>query len=557
MANWWKESVVYQIYPRSFKDSNGDGIGDLQGIISKLDYLKALGIDVLWLSPIYDSPNDDNGYDIRNYQAIMQEFGTMADFDELLQQAHLRGVKLVLDLVVNHTSDEHVWFAESRKSKNNPYRDYYIWRNGKTDGKPPNNWGSVFSGSAWKYDDATGQYYLHMFSQKQPDLNWENPKVRNEIYNMMVWWLDKGIDGFRMDVINMISKEQSFQDGETYGGLYGNPSPYIINGPRVHEFLKEMNQRVLSKYDVMTVGETPAATTEDAQRYTGGSEHELNMVFQFEHMGLEAAGGSKWTDRRFRLTDLKQVFTKWQKGLEGCGWNSLYWNNHDQPRVVSRFGNDKEYWAQSAKMLATCLHMQQGTPYIYQGEELGMTNTVFHSIDDCRDIEAINAYHEMTTQQGVSPEEMLCYINRISRDNARTPMQWDSSAFAGFSTAEPWIAVNENYKHINAAAQVEVEGSIFSYYQKLIQLRHQYPIIVYASFDLLLPESEELFVFTRTRGEQQLLTICSFAEQNVEYHLPQRFADDEKQLLIANYPCEPCTEKITLRPYEARVYLHK
>ncbi|WP_312644614.1 alpha-glucosidase [Hydrogenoanaerobacterium sp.] len=559
MKNWWKESVVYQIYPRSFMDKNGDGVGDLQGIITKLDYLKTLGIDVIWLSPIYSSPNDDNGYDISNYQEIMREFGTLQDFDELLVQAHSRGLKLVLDLVVNHTSDEHSWFIESRKSRENSYRDYYIWKDGADGGKdrPPNNWGSVFSGSAWKYDEATGQYYLHLFSPKQPDLNWENRTVRDEIYRMMTWWLDKGIDGFRMDVINMISKDQSFANGETNGALYGDASPYTVNGPRVHEYLKEMNTRVLSKYDIMTVGETPSVSVEDARLYTGENEHELNMVFQFEHMGLEAAGGSKWTDRRFRLTDLKRVLTKWQKGLEGCGWNSLYWNNHDQPRVVSRFGNDSEYWAQSAKMLATCLHMQQGTPYIYQGEELGMTNTVFCSVDDCRDIEAINAYHEMTTQQGVSPEAMLRYINRISRDNARTPMQWDDSAFAGFSTAEPWLAVNKNYTQINAAAQVGVPDSIFSYYQKLIELRHQYPIIVYGAYDLLLPQSEELFVYTRTRGEQQLLVICSFAAYEVNYPLPERFTTNEKQLLIANYPCKSSTEQVSLHPYEARVYLHK
>lgn len=376
---WWKESVVYQIYPRSFKDSNGDGIGDINGITSKLDYLKELGIDVIWLSPVYKSPNDDNGYDISDYRDIMDEFGTMEDFDKLLNEAHKRNIKILMDLVVNHTSDEHKWFVESRKSRDNKYRDYYIWREGK-DGKEPNNWGSIFGGSAWQYDENTNMYYLHLFSKKQPDLNWENETVRNEIYDMMKWWLDKGIDGFRMDVISMISKDQKFPDGKN-----GDFGPYSIHGPRVHEFLKEMNKEVLSKYDIMTVGETAGVTIDEAKKYAGFDSNELNMVFQFEHMDLDNNKDYKWNDEPVKLTKLKEVMGKWQTELEGEAWNSLFWNNHDQPRVVSRFGNDSdEYREVSAKMLGTCLHMMKGTPYIYQGEELGMTNIYFNSIDEYR-----------------------------------------------------------------------------------------------------------------------------------------------------------------------------
>lgn len=396
---WWKESVVYQIYPRSFKDSNGDGIGDLKGIIEKLDYLKELGIDVIWLSPIYKSPNDDNGYDISDYRDIMDEFGSLEDFDVLLDEAHKRNIKIIMDLVVNHTSDEHRWFIESKKSVDNKFRDYYVWKNGK-DGQPPNNWGSFFSGSTWEYDEETEMYYLHLFSKKQPDLNWENNEVRNSVYDMMKWWLDKGIDGFRMDVINMISKVQTFPDGpKEENASYGDIVPYAINGPRVHEFLKEMHKEVLSKYDIMTVGETPAVSPEDVLKYAGENEEELNMVFHFEHMDLGFGPEGKWSNLGFKLTELKGILTKWQKALENDGWNSLYWDNHDQPRAVSRFGNDKEYWLESAKMLGTCLHMMKGTPYIFQGEEIGMTNVAFDNIEDYRDIETLNSYEELVEKK--------------------------------------------------------------------------------------------------------------------------------------------------------------
>ena len=390
---WWKESVIYQIYPRSFMDSNGDGIGDLKGITSKLDYLKELGIDVIWLSPVYQSPNDDNGYDISDYQAIMEEFGTMEDFDEMLSQAHERGIKIVMDLVVNHTSDEHRWFVESRKAEDTPYRDYYIWREGKEGNQPPNNWGSCFGGSAWKYDEERQMYFLHLFSPKQPDLNWDNPTVRQEVFDMMTWWCEKGIDGFRMDVISMISKTKDMPDGEVHG-LYGDFGPYCVHGPHVHDYLKEMNEKVLSRYDIMTVGETSGVTVEEAKKYAGEDSHELNMVFQFEHVDGHGKYG-KWTDEKMPLPELKRIMSRWQTELYGKAWNSLFWDNHDQPRVVSRFGNDSpQYRERSAKMLATCLHMMQGTPYIYQGEELGMTNYPFASMDEFRDIESINAYTE-------------------------------------------------------------------------------------------------------------------------------------------------------------------
>ena len=490
---WWKESVVYQIYPRSFKDSNGDGIGDLNGITEKLDYLKELGVDVIWLSPVYQSPGDDNGYDISDYRAILEEFGTMEEFDRMLQAAHERGIRLVMDLVVNHTSDEHPWFVESRKSKDNLYRDYYIWRPARM-GKEPNNWGSCFSGSAWEYNEATDMYYLHLFSKKQPDLNWDNPRVRAEVYDMMNWWLDKGVDGFRMDVISLISKKPELPDGKP--GINGYASfNEPANGPHVHEYLQEMRRRVLEGRDTITVGECSGVTLEEAKKYARSDEKELNMVFQFEHMDVDADGTNKWSDKKMDLRDLKHIMTKWQKGLEGIAWNSLFWENHDQPRSVSRFGNDAEYWEESAKMLATCLHMMQGTPYIYQGEELGMTNVPFGDISDFRDLDSINAYRELTGQGVFTPEEMLRYLRYKSRDNARTPFQWSDEKHAGFSSGEPWIMVNPNYKKINAREQMMREDSIFCYYQKLIRIRKQYDIVVYGSYDLLLPEDPELYVY--------------------------------------------------------------
>ena len=549
---WWKESVVYQIYPRSFKDSNGDGIGDINGITSKLDYLKELGIDVIWLSPVYKSPNDDNGYDISDYRDIMDEFGTMEDFDKLLNEAHKRNIKILMDLVVNHTSDEHKWFVESRKSRDNKYRDYYIWREGK-DGKEPNNWGSIFGGSAWQYDENTNMYYLHLFSKKQPDLNWENETVRNEIYDMMKWWLDKGIDGFRMDVISMISKDQKFPDGKN-----GDFGPYSIHGPRVHEFLKEMNKEVLSKYDIMTVGETAGVTIDEAKKYAGFDSNELNMVFQFEHMDLDNNKDYKWNDEPVKLTKLKEVMGKWQTELEGEAWNSLFWNNHDQPRVVSRFGNDSdEYREVSAKMLGTCLHMMKGTPYIYQGEELGMTNIYFNSIDEYNDIESINAYNELVGSGKVSKEKMMSYLRYKSRDNARTPMQWSDDENAGFTTGKPWMTINPNYVKINAQNEVSDSNSVFNYYKKLIKLRKENDIIVYGNYKPILEESEEIFAYIRELENKKLLVLCNFTKNVTSAEIPAELLNKDAKLLISNYSCEDLdknSKDIKLKAYEARVY---
>lgn len=549
---WWKESVVYQIYPRSFRDSNGDGIGDLNGITEKLDYLKELGINVIWLSPVYQSPNDDNGYDISDYQAIMEEFGTMEDFDRMLAAAHERGIKILMDLVVNHTSDEHKWFVESRKSLDNPYRDYYIWRPGKGGGLP-NNWGSCFSGPAWEYDEATDMYYLHLFSKKQPDLNWDNPAVRQEVFTMMNWWLDKGVDGFRMDVISLISKVQpELPDGPEAINGYAAGDTVSANGPHVHEYLQEMRTKVLNNADTMTVGECAGVTLEEAKKYARSDEKELNMVFHFEHMGIDAdEKGSKWSTRKMDLRDLKEVMTRWQKGLEEIAWNSLYWENHDQPRSVSRFGNDREYWEPSAKMLATCLHMMQGTPYVYQGQELGMTNTVFETIDDFRDLESINAYHELPEMGVFTEEELMESLRYKSRDNARTPMQWDDSAQAGFTTGTPWIKVNPNYTKINAKEQLSREGSIFHYYQKLIRLRREKEIIVYGTYDLLLPEDPDIYAYTRTLGAEKLLVVCNFSDKQVDFQMPEEFA--KAHVLIENYGGVKAAERITLKPYEAFV----
>ena len=551
---WWKEAVVYQIYPRSFMDSNGDGIGDLKGITSRLDYLKYLGIDVIWLSPVYQSPNDDNGYDISDYQAIMSEFGTMEDFDEMLAAAHERGIRIVMDLVVNHTSDEHKWFVESRKSRNNAFRDYYIWREGKDEQTPPNNWGACFGGSAWQYDEATAMYYLHLFSKKQPDLNWDNPKVRAEVFDMMTWWCEKGIDGFRMDVISLISKTKEMPDGEIHG-LYGDFGPYCTHGPNVHKYLQEMNEKVLSKYDIMTVGETAGVTTETAKQYAGENARELNMVFQFEHVEGDGKYG-KWTDEKLPLTTLKKTLSRWQTELYGTAWNSLFWDNHDQPRAVSRFGDDRPQFREaSAKMLATCLHMLQGTPYIYQGEELGMTNYPFQSPADFRDIESINAYREWCKEGPLSHDVFWPCLLYKSRDNARTPVQWDDSAQAGFTTGTPWIAVNPNYKEINAKAETADPDSVFHYYKKLIALRKENPIMVYGCYELLLEESEELFVYTRTLESERLLVVCSFCDHETTFAVPEEFAG--ASCLIANMGNEYGKTEMTLQPYEAFVLIRK
>jgi len=552
---WWKESVVYQIYPRSFCDSNGDGIGDLNGITGKLDYLKELGIDVIWLSPVYKSPNDDNGYDISDYQAIMDEFGTMEDFDRMLATAHEKGIKIMMDLVVNHTSDEHKWFIESRKSTDNPYRDYYIWRPAKEDGSLPNNWGSCFSGPAWEYDKTTDMYFLHLFSKKQPDLNWDNPAVRQEVFDMMNWWLEKGVDGFRMDVISLISKEQpELPDKEP--GINGYATFNVsANGPHVHEYLQEMRQKALNNADTITVGECSGVTLEEAKKYARSDEKELNMVFQFEHMDVDSdEKAGKWTTRKMDLRDLKKILTRWQKGLQDIAWNSLYWENHDQPRSVSRFGNDSdEYREISAKMLATCIHMMQGTPYVYQGEELGMTNCPFNTLENFRDLESINAFHELTEQGKMTEEEMMAAIGYKGRDNARTPMQWDDSANAGFSGADatPWIMVNPNYTKINAKDQVSREDSVFKYYQKLIKLRHESDLIVYGTYDLILDDDKDIYAYIRTLGDEKLIVYCNFSENTREVELPEEFTDGK--ILISNYNDAKVSEKITLRPYEAIV----
>ena len=552
MSTWWQRAVVYQVYPRSFYDSNGDGIGDLNGVRAKLDYIRRLGVDVIWLNPIYKSPNDDNGYDISDYRAIMDEFGTMEDFDRLLAEANEKGLRIVMDLVVNHTSDEHPWFIGSRSSADSSYRDYYIWREGK-DGNPPNNWGASFRGSAWERCEETGMYYLHTFSKKQPDLNWENETVRGEVYDLMRFWLDKGIDGFRMDVINYISKTPEMPDGPMMNRLYGNFRPYCLNGPRVHEFLKEMNREVLSHYDVMTVGETPGVSVEQAQRYTGPDEHELNMVFQFAHVNLDYDENGKWTLKRVPLDGLRRVLSEWQTGLHGKGWNSLYLNNHDQPRMVSRFGDDstEALRSASAKMLGVLMHMMQGTPYVYQGEELGMTNVAFPDISDYRDIDTLNAWNEMTGELGVSPEHMMACIHRRSRDNARTPMQWSAAPNAGFTTGTPWIGVNPNYRTINAEAQENDPDSVLCFYRRLIALRRELEIITEGDYTLLLADHPQVFAYQRSWQGQRLYVICSFSAQT--FDAPEILPYCGGRLLLCNYA--PDGDAQTLRPYEVRVYL--
>lgn len=552
---WWKESVVYQIYPKSFKDSNGDGVGDIRGIIQKLDYLKELGVNVLWISPMLESPQDDNGYDISDYRRIYEEYGTMEDYEELLCEAHKRSIRILMDLVVNHTSDEHNWFIESRKSKDNPYRDYYIWKD-PVNGKEPNNWGGAFGGSAWEYDPQTQMYYLHLFSKKQPDLNWENEKVRQEVYDMMKFWCEKGIDGFRMDVISMISKDQRFPDGEMNNGLYGDFGPYCVHGPRVHEFLQEMNQKVLSKYDIMTVGETAGVTIEEAQKYAGDDRNELNMVFQFEHVESGCGDYGKWTTAKYDFKEFKNIMIKWQEELQGKAWNSLFLGNHDQPRSVSRFGNDNPVYREtSAKMLATCIHMMQGTPYVYQGEELGMTNIYFDKLEDYRDIESINYFEEFTESGLMTPEHMMKCLMLRSRDNARTPMQWDDSKQAGFTEGEPWIKVNPNYKKINAAQQLEDPDSVFHYYQKLIRLRKEKDIIVYGEFEPLYREDEQIFAYTRKQDQEKLLTVCNFSDKNAEVEVSEEFKGAE--CLITNLGRKEFEGKIVLNPYEAFVLYYK
>ena len=545
---WWKEAVAYQIYPRSFADSNGDGVGDLRGIREKLPYLKELGVNLLWLSPVYDSPNDDNGYDIRDYRKIMAEFGTMEDFDALLAEAHANGMKLIMDLVVNHTSDEHPWFQSSLRDPDGPCRDYYIWHKGR-DGKEPNNWVSFFSGPAWNYYPERDEWALHLFSKKQMDLNWDNPALRREVYDMIDWWLAKGVDGFRMDVIDMIAKPEEALASD------GGPHRNVSSGPKEHLYLREMNREVLSRYDTMTVGETSSATVESAADYANLDGSELSMIFQFQHVSVDEAPKYKWCTDPLHLPKLKCVFDKWETGLYGKAWNSLYWNNHDQPRIVSRFGcdSDEASRVRSAKMLGACLHMMQGTPYIYQGEELGMTNYPMKSIDESLDVESINAYHELVEEKHeMTPEQMMACIRRKGRDNARTPMQWTAEKNAGFTQGKPWMPVNPNHTVINAQAQVGDPDSVFSFYQKLIRIRQEYDVVIDGRFELLMPEHEQVFAYIRDDGKQRMLVICNFSDRDAVLTAD---AQMEGQILLGNYDEEG--EKQKLRPWETRIVILK
>ena len=550
---WWKEAVVYQIYPRSFADSNGDGIGDIKGITAHLDYLKELGVDVIWVCPIYASPNDDNGYDISDYRAIMEEFGTMADFDEMLAGVHQRGMKLVMDLVANHTSDEHQWFVESRKSRDNPYRDYYIWKDPAPDGGAPNNWGGCFSGSAWEYDETTGQYYMHLFSKKQPDLNWANPKVRDEIFDMMTWWCEKGIDGFRMDVIGMIGKE-NYNDGPVApGALFGSFVPSCQHTPTTHRYIQEMRRRVLDRFDLITIGEAGGGTG-DAIRYSGLDGSELNMTFGFEHTDdiNDHTELGKWSDHGSPLNEVREVLNRWELDLMGKAWNTVYMSNHDQPRQVSRFGNDSPLWrVKSAQMLGTLLHMMRGTPFVYQGEELGMTNIYFTRLDQYKDVEVFNAWRQWVDSGLVDAQDMLRWYAKIARDNARTPMQWDASPNAGFTTGTPWIDVNPNYLAVNAEAKRKDPDSVFNYYKKLIQLRHTHDIIVYGDFEPLLTDDPSVYAYRRNLDGKVLTVLCNWTDRTA----PCALADDSTgETLISNYPAH---KRGSLYPYEARVFLKK
>ena len=532
---WWQSSVVYQIYPRSFADSNGDGMGDIPGITGKIEYLKKLGVNVLWICPIYQSPQDDNGYDISDYRAVYPEFGTMEDLKILIQKCQDNDIKIIMDLVVNHTSDEHPWFLEAKKSLDNPYRDYYIWRKGE-DGQPPNDLMSNFGGSAWEYSPETNEYYLHFYSKKQPDLNWENPKLRQKIYDMMNWWLDQGIAGFRMDVMDLIGKipDQKIKE----------------NGPMLHKYLHEMNEATFGHRDSMTVGECWGATPEIGRLYTDPERKELSMIFQFEQIQLDKKpGGQRWDLKPLYLPDLKCVFSKWQTELEGHGWNSLFWNNHDLPRIVSRWGNDGDYRVLSAKMLATLLHGMKGTPYIYQGEEIGMTNVPFQTIDEFPDIETQNIYQERL-KAGFTEEETMYAIRAKARDNARTPMQWNAEKNAGFTEGTPWYRVNPNYKEINVEQALADPESVFYHYQKLIQLRKEHEVMVYGTYQLLFPEDEDLYIYTRTLEEEKWLIVCNFHEKTRKLHCKRA-----GKVMLSNYADTPAAEKITeLRPYEAVIY---
>ncbi|MGG1396707.1 alpha-glucosidase [Bacillus salipaludis] len=548
---WWKEAVAYQIYPRSFMDSNGDGIGDIQGIIAKLDYLKELGIDVIWVCPMFKSPNDDNGYDISDYQKIMDEFGTMADFDQLLQEVHHRGMKLILDLVINHTSDEHPWFIESRTSKDHPKRDWYIWRDGKN-GEEPNNWESIFGGSAWEYDEKTNQYFLHIFSRKQPDLNWENPEVRNSLYEMINWWLDKGIDGFRVDAISHIKKEPGLKDMPNPDGLkYVSSFDKHMNVKGIHTFLKELKEETFAKYDIMTVGEANGVSVDDIDLWVDEKQGKFNMVFQFEHLNLWDAELKKVLN----IIELKNVLSRWQKGLQGKGWNALFIENHDKARVVSTWGNDQEYWQESAKAFAAMYFLMQGTPFVYQGQEIGMTNVKFESIDDYDDVATKNLYH-LKKAAGVPHEEIMRIIWASSRDNSRTPMQWSAEQNAGFSTGTPWMKVNPNYSEINVADQEKNPDSVLSFYKKMIRLKKANEVFTYGMYELLLAEDPQIYAYTRTLSQDRVVVLANLSEQPASIREGIGIVFDYKNLLLKNYKIEKHepSERITLKPYETRVY---
>ncbi|MDN4597189.1 glycoside hydrolase family 13 protein [Leifsonia virtsii] len=561
-APWWRSAVVYQIYPRSFADSDGDGIGDLRGIIQRLDHLQRLGVDVIWLSPIYSSPGDDNGYDISDYQAIDPVYGTLDDFDRLLEEVHARGMKLVMDLVVNHTSDEHPWFVESASGIGSAKRDWYWWRpprDGFAGGEPgaePNNWGSFFSGSAWQYDRDSGEYFLHLFSRKQPDLNWENPEVREAIYEMMNWWLDRGVDGFRMDVINFLSKEASLPDGKVPPrATYGDGFPFYAGGPRIHEFLQEMNRRVFAHRTgaYLTVGEMPGVTVEEARLFTDPQRAEVDMVFQFEHVGLDHGPDGKFDPGSATPLEVKESLVRWQEGLSDVGWNSLYWNNHDQPRVVSRFGDDGVHWRESATALATVLHLLRGTPYIFQGEELGMTNMPFTRIEDFRDIESLNHYADALATHGRSPDDALAALHAMSRDNARTPVQWSAEPNGGFTTGEPWITVNPNFTHINAVAQAGDPRSVLSHYKALVALRHEERVVSDGSFRLLLDRHPTVFAYVRSLGNRQMLVLANLSGEPAAYDLEEVDAWRGASLLLTNSDAPSPVGDGRLGPWEAQV----
>ena len=547
---WWKEAVGYQIYPRSFKDSNNDGIGDIRGIISKLDYLKELGIDVIWICPMYKSPNDDNGYDISDYQDIMDDFGNMEDFDLMLDEVHKRGMKLIIDLVINHTSDEHPWFIESKLSKDSKKRDWYIWRDGK-DGAEPNNWESIFKGSAWQYDENTEQYFLHLFSKRQPDLNWDNEEVRQEIYKMINWWLDKGIDGFRVDAISHIKKEPGLIDMDNPHNLnYVSSFDKHMNVDGIHEYLEELNKNTFSKYDIMTVGEANGVDASESEMWVGEENGKFNMIFQFEHLNLWGEVG----ENKFNVKEYKSVLTKWQNALEGKGWNALFIENHDIPRVVSSWGNDNEYLEESAKAFALMYFMQKGTPFIYQGQEIGMTNVRFDSIEKYNDVKSINIYEEKINE-GVSVNEALKAVASISRDNARTPMQWDSTNYAGFSENTPWIDVNENYKSINVESQLANENSVLNFYKKLIKIRKENPSLIYGRYDMILEEDEKIYAYTRTLDNDKYVVIVNLSDEEALY----KYDDLDliyENLMLANYKVREhgILKELVLKPYEAILY---